>query len=220
MDINWLGAGCFRIRSREATILTDPYSLEGGLPRGTTADIVTVSREKAEGFLPTIALTTRAGDPPPSPGDGPRVLFGPGEYEVRDVLITGIRTFRDAVKGEERGRNTVYLMDTEGMTLCHLGELGHAPTADQMEGIGRVDILLVPVATAGGLTPAKAAEIVALVSPKIVIPMALPDTAEDSMALFLKEMNAAESQPVNRLSLQRANLPEVTTVTLLEARTS
>ncbi len=212
MEINWLGSSCFRIRSRDgATILTDTFSLEGGLPRGAQATIVTVSHLDSGVQLPPVGVI----------GENRTsvvVVDSPGEYEVADVMLTGIRSYRDGVKGEERGKNTIFLMETEGITLCHLGDLGHVPTAAQVEALGRVDVLLVPVCTPGGLTAAKAAELVNLIGPKIAVPMTVGPNGEESVATFLKEMGAAELQPQPRLTLSRTGLPEVTTVTLLESR--
>lgn len=215
MEITWLGASCFRIRSRDdATILTDTFSLEGGLPRGAQADIVTVSDPSAVDRLPAVAAAHAA----ETGRTEPVVVFRPGEYEVRDVLITAVRTYRDGVKGAERGPNTVFLIETEGLTICHLGEIGHTPSAAQVEALGEVDILLAPVSTPGGLTPARAAEVVSLLGPKIVVPMVLPGSDGDQLATFLKEMGAAEAQPQARLTIARSALPEVTTVALLEGR--
>ncbi len=215
MEINWLGASCFRIRSRDdATILTDIYSAEGGLPRGAQADIVTVSNPSMAESLPTVAAAHGA----ETGSDQPVVVFRPGEYEIRDVLMTAVRTYRDSTKGADLGQNIVFLMETEGLTICHLGEIGHVPSTDQVELLGRVDILLVPVSTPGGLTPAKAAEVVNLIGPKVVVPMTSAGGDDEHLATFLKEMGAAEAQAQPRLTISRNALPEVTTVTLLEGR--
>lgn len=215
MEINWLGGSCFRIRSRDdATILTDTFSAEGGLPRGAQADIVTVSNPEQAERLPAVAAAHSA----ETGSDTPVVVFRPGEYEVRDVLMTAVRTYRDATKGADLGLNMVFLLETEGLSICHLGELGHVPNSDQVGHLGRVDILLVPVSTAGGLTPAKAAEVVNLIGPKVVVPMTAQGGDDEHLATFLKEMGATEAQPQPRLTISRSALPEVTTVTLLEGR--
>jgi len=212
VEINWLGSSCFRIRSRDgATILTDTFSLEGGLPRGAQATIVTVSHLDEGVQLPSVGVV----------GENRTsvvVVERPGEYEVADVMLTGIRSYRDGAKGEERGKNTIFLMETEGITLCHLGDLGHVPNSALVEALGRVDVLLVPVATAGGLTAAKAAELVNLIGPKIAVPMTVGPNDEESITSFLREMGAAELQPQPRLTIARSGLPENTTVTLLESR--
>jgi len=215
LEINWLGGSCFRIRSRDdATILTDTYSAEGGLPRGAQADIVTVSNPTFAERLPAVAAAHSA----ETGSDQPVVVFRPGEYEVRDVLMTAVRTYRDSAKGAELGQNIVFLMETEGLSICHLGEIGHVPNSDQVEQLGQVDILLVPVNTAGGLTPARAAEAVNLIGAKVVVPMTTAGADEEHLATFLKEMGATEAQPQPRLTISRNALPEVTTVTLLEGR--
>ena len=160
MEIVWLGHSCFRLRAREAAIVTDPCPKSIGYSIGRpTADIVTVSHEHTGHN----AVEAVAGSP--------RVVRGPGEYEIAGVLLTGIRTYHDNQKGAELGANTAFIVDAENLRLCHLGDLGHQPTPEQVEIIGAVDVLLVPVGGGNTLGAAAAAETVSLLEPKLVIPM-------------------------------------------------
>ena len=127
IDIIWLGHSCFRIKGKGVTLLTDPYDESIGYSLGNPeADIVTSSHpHPGHGFTSGV-------------GGKRKIVRGPGEYEISGVFITGIATFHDAEKGRERGRNTIYLIEMEDMKLCHLGDLGHPLSTEQVEEIGNV----------------------------------------------------------------------------------
>ncbi len=211
MEISWLGHSCFRIKGREAIIVTDPYDQSIGYSLGKLkANIVTSSHpHPGHGFVAGVS------------GD-PRVVRGPGEYEIAGVFITGIRTFHDNEKGKRRGKNTVYLIEMEEMTLCHLGDLGHILSSEQVEEISNVDVLMVPVGGLSTIDAATAAEMVRLLQPKIVIPMHFKTDAVgfklQPVGDFLKEMGLKESSPEPRLAVTRASLPPETRVVVLDYR--
>ena len=98
------------------------------------------------------------------------IIDGPGEYEIKDIFITGVRTYHDDARGAKFGHNTVYSIQLEDLVFCHLGDLGHPLTADQLDHIGEVDVLMVP-ASGGALSPAQATEVIAQIEPGIVVPM-------------------------------------------------
>jgi L-ascorbate metabolism protein UlaG (beta-lactamase superfamily) len=209
MDINWLGHSCFRIKSRNATIVTDPYPPDLGYSLGKpSADIITVSHPHP-GHSYTDGVT----------GD-PRQVKGPGEYEISGVMIIGIATFHDNDKGAKRGKNTVYLMEVDGVSVCHLGDLGHALTADQVEQIEEADVLLLPVGGVHTIGAAVAAEVVRQLEPKVVVPMHYrTDTLNRGLATvdgFLKEMGLKESISQPKLTLTRTSLPLTTQVVVLD----
>ena len=155
------GHNCFRIKAREATVITDPVDRVTGyaMPK-QTADIVTISHEH-QGHTNLDAIR------PPEY----QIVRGPGEYEMHDVFITGIRTYHDDAKGSERGYNTVYLIEVEGFVIVHLGDLGHPLSAEQAEALDDCDVLLVPAGGGDVVSPEQAAEIVSQLGPKVVIPM-------------------------------------------------
>lgn len=211
MEIDWFGHACFRLRGRDGTVVTDPYSKGIGLsfPR-PRADIVTISHghpghEFAEGVK----------------GE-PRVLDGPGEYEIKNIFVTGVRTAHDKKGGRERGSNTVYVIEMDGLTICHLGDLGHVPTQPQAEAFGDVNVLLVPVGGVSTIGGGDAAEIVSLLEPQIVIPMhfQLPDLAFklDTPAKFFREMGIKAPEAVPSLKVTKDSLPKETQVVLLEPK--
>lgn len=213
MDISWLGHGCFRLRGRSAAAVTDPYppALGVKLPR-LEAELLTLSHEH-----PNHAYAQAVhGDP--------FVITGPGEYEVAGVSVFGIQTFHDAAQGAEHGKNTVYVIEVEDVRICHLGDLGHRLADDDLEAIGTVDALLVPVGGRHSLNGAAAAEVVRQIDPRVVIPMhyRLPGLKIDlePAERFLKEMGVESPEAQPRLSLQAtsASGEGETKVVVLEPR--
>jgi L-ascorbate metabolism protein UlaG (beta-lactamase superfamily) len=150
------------------------------------------------------------------------VLRGPGEYEVREVLVTGIGTFHDDEQGALRGRNTVFTIRLDDLLICHLGDLGHSLPAADLERIGDVDIALVPISGPDtNLSAARAAEIVHQLEPKVVVPMAYDpdDTKKDTpFQRLLHELGVKDLTPVAKLSVTRTTLPENLQVVALDSR--
>ena len=211
MDMTWLGHACFRMRGREGIVLTDPPDPKSGhaIPR-TEAGLVTMSHEHAG----HASLRSVAGEPV--------VLRGPGEYEVHDMLVTGIGSFHDDEKGAERGRNTVFAIRLDDLVICHLGDLGHALPAVDLEKLGDVDIALVPISGPEvNLSAARAAEIVHQLEPKVVVPMSFdPDDKKKDTpyARLLHEVGVKELEFVSKLSVTRSSLPENLQVVALDSR--
>ena len=209
MDISWLGHSCFRIRGSHATVITDPYSPDLGYSLGKpTARIVTVSHQHpGHSYVQGI-------------GGEPRLVTRPGEYEISGVLIIGISTFHDADRGEKRGKNTVYLMEIDEVVVCHLGDLGHVLTAGQVEEIGNVDVLLLPVGGVSTINAPMAAEVVRQLEPKAVVPMHYKTSALswelEPVEKFLKEIGVKQVEPRPKLSLTKSSLPISTQVFLLD----
>lgn len=147
-------------------------------------------------------------------------MRGPGEYEISGVLIIGIATFHDAEGGRRRGRNTVYLMEVDGISVCHLGDLGHVLTSEQVEEIGNVDVLLLPVGGVSTIGAAMSAEVIRQLEPKAVVPMhyktPLISRDLDPVEKFLKEMGMERIDPSPKLSLTKSSLPASTQVFLLD----
>jgi L-ascorbate metabolism protein UlaG (beta-lactamase superfamily) len=154
-------------------------------------------------------------------GGEPVVLRGPGEYEVREVLVTGIGTFHDDTKGSARGRNTVFAIRLDDLVICHLGDLGHELPAGDLERLGDVDIVLVPISGHDvNLTAAKAAEVIHQLEPKVVVPMSYdPDVKKDTpFDRLLHELGVKELTPVPKLSVTRSSLPDNVQVVALDSR--
>lgn len=209
MEITWLGHSCFKIRGKQTTIITDPYSPDLGYSLGKlNASIVTVSH-----LHPGHSFTAGVG------GD-PRAITGSGEYEISNVLVIGVATFHDEDRGKIRGGNTAYLIEIDEISICHLGDLGHVLTDEQVEELGNVDVLLVPVGGVSTIDSPVAAEIVRQLEPKAVIPMHYKTPALsrklEPVEAFLKEMGADNITPQAKLSLTKSSLPISSQVFLLE----
>jgi L-ascorbate metabolism protein UlaG (beta-lactamase superfamily) len=209
MEISWLGHSCFRIKGSQATVITDPYAPTLGYSLGKpTASIVTVSHphpghSHVEGV-----------------GGGPKLVAGPGEYEISGVLIIGMSTFHDREGGSVRGKNTVYLLEVDEVTICHLGDLGHILTAEQTEGLENIDVLLLPTGGVSTIDAPVAAQVMRQLDPKVVIPMHYQTEALnrklEPVGRFLKEIGVEEVVSKPKLSFTKSNLPVSAQVFLLD----
>lgn len=208
MEIIWYGHACFRLKDRASTVVTDPYDKSLGLtlPR-PKADIVTVSHASAH-------HNNVAG----VKGDF-KVVNSPGEYEIGGTFITAIRML-PAKNNAEFSNNNVCVIYMDDLAICHLGDLRHVPSQNQVEDLENIDVLLVPVGGEKALNAAQAAEVVSLIEPYIVIPMhyKLPGLTInlDSVDKFLKEMGAGNIETVSNLKLTQSSLPEETQIILME----
>lgn len=209
MEITWLGHSCFRFKGKQATVVTDPFPPNLGYTLGKiAAKVVTISHmHPGHSYIQGI-------------GDEPRIIKSPGEYESSGVLTVGVRTYHDNEKGAQRGKNTAYIIELDELLICHLGDLGHVLTADQVATIDSVDILLIPVGGVSTIDAAQAAQVVRQLEPKIVIPMHYKtDVLKrelDTVDRFLKEMGVKEAIPQPKLSVTRNNLPLTMQVVLLD----
>lgn len=215
MEITWYGHSCFRLTERSmATVVTDPYDnkIAGYAALKLKADIVTVSHDAAGHNHTTVVKGTS------------HVIEGPGEFEIGGVFITGVRTKSSTKNNNGETRNTLYVFDYEGLTIAHLGDLKQAPSQTEVEALGSVNVVLVPVGDGGGLNAAKAAEVISMLEPNIVIPMhyALPETkiSLDSLDKFLKEMGLGTVEKQGSLKVSRNSLPDETHVVVLDYQRS
>lgn len=213
MELSWYGHSCFRMTERGlATVVADPFDNKaiGYSPLKIRADIVTISHD-APGHNNSDAVKGTS-----------HVIRGPGEFEIGGVFITGVQTDGAGAgkKGQTSPRNTLYVFDYDGITVAHLGDLRQVPTQAEVEALGTVNIALVPVGGGGGLNAAKAAEVISLIEPNIVVPMHYA-TAEakvplDSLGKFMKEMGLGKQEIQPSLKASRSGLPEETRVIVLD----
>jgi len=221
MELTWYGRTCVRLKGRDAVVVADPYqAVVGPTGRGITGDIVTFSHPDDTPLPKARGRTTRDGATHlPSSLEEAFVLDGPGEYEVKHILVNGVRTFRDDKRGAERGRNVAFVVEVDGVHVVHLGDIAHTLTEEKLGEIGSVDVVCVPIG--GQLSPTKAAELVAQLDPRIVVPMPVCETdeiCEPILARFLHEMGTTAGEPQARLAITSSGLPEETTTVLLESR--
>lgn len=213
MDISYLGQASFRLRGKNASLVTDPYDpkMLGLKFSGVSADIVTVSHQHPDHNQTQLVKYTE------------KVIEGPGEYEVKGVSITGYSTFHDDKKGELRGKNTIYLIEMDDIRILHLGDLGHKLSDELVEEIGDVDILMIPVGGFYTIDSSIASEVVREIEPKIVIPMHYSVTGmnpEISSKLanvdkFLSEVGLPVERTI-KLSVRKEEIGEEQKVVVLE----
>jgi len=204
MTINWYGHSCFKITNQggHLTIIIDPFDKKIGInpPRGN-ADIALVSHDHSDHNN----IKAISGDP--------FLIENPGEYEVKGITINGISSYHDSKKGEERGLSTIYLIKVDGIKICHMGDFGQERLSDsQLESIGQVDILMIPVGGNYTINGAQAAKIAKQIEPSVVIPMhyKIPGLNIDVVGSdeFLKEMGVNGIKPVDKLTLRKKELSD------------
>jgi L-ascorbate metabolism protein UlaG (beta-lactamase superfamily) len=193
-----------------ASVVTDPYDHNsvGFELLKLRGEIVTVSHDApGHNFIKSVKGHSR-------------VITGPGEFEIGGVFITAVQTNRKSKNSANEPRNTLYVFDYDGITIAHLGDLKRVPSQTEIENLGGVNVALVPVGGGNSLNAAKAAEIVSLLEPGIVIPMhyQVPESKInlDPLSRFLKEMGVGNIEPVPSLKITRTSVPSESRVVVLE----
>lgn len=204
MELTWHGWSCFRLKGKEASIVTDPYTLPSP-PSLTklTPDIVVVSDRE------------QAAKPPAGPF---KLITGPGEYEVKNVLITGSPCFDSG-----RRVGAFFKIEMDELVLCHLGQIKQPLSASQVEGLAGVDVLLVPVAGEDEtIDAAKAVEMINLIEPRVVVPMHFElsalGVAGTPVEKFCHEIGQTGVTPQPKLTVTRTTLPAEPVVVVLDPR--
>ena len=221
MELQWFGRTCVRLKGRDAVVVADAYqAIVGPTGRGISGDIVTFSHPDDDPLPRAKGVATRDGGIYlPTSLEGAFVLEGPGEYEFKHVLVTGVRTFRDDKRGADRGRNVTFAVELDGIRIAHLGDIAHILTEEKIGEIGPVDVACVPIG--GQLSATRAAEVIAQLDPKIVVPMPVCEDERDcdeALAKFLHEMGAKDATPQPKLTITPSSIPDETTTVLLESR--
>jgi L-ascorbate metabolism protein UlaG (beta-lactamase superfamily) len=210
MEISWLGHSCFQLRGKNVTLITDPFSPQLGYSLGKiNAPIVTISHNHpGHNYASGV-------------GGSPRIVSGPGEYEISDVLITGVASYHDNKRGKELGRNTIYIIHMDDLVVCHLGDLGHILQEEQLEEVADADVLLIPIGGQNTINAAQAAEVISQVEPHIIIPMHYRPPVGDApnpLDKFCREMGIETINPQPKLLITRSALPAETQVVILSSR--
>jgi len=209
MQITYLGHSCFKLKGKNGTVLTDPYNEKAvfGISMSRlAADIVTVSHQHAGHNAVEKARGT-------SKRDNPFIIDFPGEYEVGGISVFGTKTFHDDAQGEDKGSNLVFKILIDGVTVCHLGDLGHALTPEQLKEIGSVDVLLLPVGGPNSLMDGAAVKVAQAISPSYLIPMHYADSAYPADAPLKKIDDFFQSygttvEADDKLTVEKDRLPD------------
>lgn len=208
MDITFLGHSSFKIRGKNGIVVCDPFSSKIGFPfPKVSADIVTISHHHFDHFaVDQVSGTARK--------DKPYVIDAPGEYELLDIAVSVHPSFHDAENGALRGKNNISVIRIEGIAIAHLGDLGHILSDSDINSLGAIDILMVPVGGEYTIGPKQAVEIAEAIEPSVIIPMHYRTDKHSSEFAslatvdgFLKEMGKTGIVPVEKLSLTAGSLP-------------
>lgn len=211
MEITSIGHSSFKFRGKNATVVTDPYDpkVVGLKFPKIQADVVTISHEHAD-------HNNRAD----IEGE-PLIISGAGEYEAKGVKVMGLDTYHDNTNGKDRGGNVLYKIEIDGVSIVHAGDLGHKLAEAQLDMLGDVGVLLIPVGGKYTIDAGTAVEIISQMAPKIVIPMHYKQsglTAEfdelTGIDVFLKEMGKESIPAVAKLTVSPDRLPAETTVVI------
>jgi L-ascorbate metabolism protein UlaG (beta-lactamase superfamily) len=203
MDIYWYGQSCIKIKGKTAAAVFDPFDPDYTglkLPKDLACDFALITHDHKDhnnkAVIPQDAV----------------IISGPGEYEIKGVAVTGVHVDHDESGGAERGKNTIYNLSIDGLNIIHLGDLGHKLTEEQVEEIGKADILFIPVGGVYTIDSKQATEVVAQLEPRLVIPIhyrlpGLKFPLED-VENFLKEMGVEKTEPQSKLTITKDKLPE------------
>jgi len=207
MKITWAGQSCFQIsisngKDNTISIVIDPFNEASGL--------------KIPNFEANILLITHSHEDHnniKAVKGSPFLIEGPGEYEIKGVFVQGINSFHDDNSGKERGINTIYTIETDNIRFCHLGDLGQKQLTDsQLEKIGYVDILMIPVGGVYTIASHEATRIIGQIEPKVVIPMhyELPKLKYklDGVDKFLKAIGKNSVEPQDKFTVKVSALPK------------
>jgi len=213
MKIKWLGLASFLITTDSGVkIITDPYDTGNGLSYdkiNESADIVTVSHEHFDHN--NVAAVQ----------GNPQALRLGKPIDIKGVKFHSVASLHDDAGGKERGDNTIFCFEVDGVKLCHLGDLGHLPTDEQFSEIGPVDVLLAPVGGIYTVNAKVSTEIAARLKPKVIIPMHYRDGRCNfpisEVGEFLEGKDNVTRRDDSEIELSRESLPASTQIIVLKS---
>lgn len=207
MIINWFGQACFKIQGDKSVLVTDPFDNSYGLkvPR-LAADIITTSHDHNDHN--NVKAVKSTGE------SAPFIINSPGEYEIKNTFVYGITTFHDDKEGAERGKNIIYRIEMDGISIAHLGDLGHVLGNGQIEKLEGVDILMIPVGGTYTISGKQATEVISQLEPRIVIPMHynIPGLKLakkiEGIDSFCKEIGICPTEKISKFKVSKKDLPQ------------
>jgi len=203
MKIRWLGHSTFQIKS-ESTLVIDPHNPEAGgrLPDDLTADTVLVTHGHMDhNFTQAV-------------GGMPEIFSQLGDFNSDEYKIKGVASYHDDTNGTQRGENIIYIISAEGLRLCHMGDLGHVLNAKEIQELGEIDILMIPVGGYYTIDADKAAQVVGQLEPKVVMPMHYKSKGSDivynitSAEPFCEKLGWDVQSNTEELDITSDNLPK------------
>lgn len=210
MEISYIAHSCFKIKGKDVTIVIDPYDPKSTGQKMPTlsADVLLMSHQHSDHNYKEAVTDYRL------------LVDTAGEFEVQDVFIHGIKCYHDNKMGEERGQNVMFHIEIDGLSVLHLGDLGHELGKEMLEQIPDVDVLLIPVGGVYTIDASTATKVISDIEPGIVVPMhyqtttltGLPEKLAE-LGKFLDEMGVEANGTVERLKLnKKSDIPEDTEV--------
>ncbi|MCK5475195.1 MAG: MBL fold metallo-hydrolase [Candidatus Pacebacteria bacterium] len=205
MNITWYAQSCFKLQSKDVVLITDSFDKKIGFkPPFGAADIVTISHDHYDHNNSQVIKGK------------PFIIDGEGEYEIKKVSVKGIESCHDNNKGADLGFNTIYVIEIEDINICHLGDIGQETlTNGQLEKIGRVDLLFIPIGGVSTIDWKSANNIISQIDPRIIIPMhyKIPGGVGDLKKLddrekFCKEHGVQNNDIVEKFNIKKKDLPQ------------
>ena len=214
MDIKYFGHASFQLRGKSGKVITDPYDpkMMGKKFPKCEADIVTVSHQHEDHNASHLV------------GEDPLIIDIPGEYEKNSIRIYGFDTYHDKSQGAERGKNTIFKIEIDGLSVVHCGDLGHVLKIETIEMIDEVDVLLIPVGGFYTINADEASEVVSKLEPSVVIPMHYKTKGFNQELMsklapvseFIQKIGVTDVEPVKKYSLRKKNLGEEMNVVVMD----
>lgn len=212
IDIRWRGQSFFQVESSKGTrIVFDPHAIEGYERKDVTADVLLISHEHNDhNQIGAVRIRDKNriihGLRPAK--DNPRRLeWNEIDKTFDDVRIRSVGSYHDAVKGMERGLNTIFVVEVDGLRIVHLGDLGHLLSKKQLDEIGPVDVLMIPVGGVYTLNGSDAKAVVEQLKPRWdILPMHYGTRAFDDVLgpeEFLEDVppDRVKRLPGNKLTI-------------------
>ena len=201
MEITWHGQSCFSVKAKEGLLVVDPHGKTGLSEPNLKADMVLVTHDHDDhNNLKAIKGIN---------GRDPFVISGPGEYEFGNIVVVGVSSYHN----DKKEPNVIYVFKAEGISICHLGDLGQKSLTDQqLEALNGVDILMIPVGGKYTINAKEALDVISQIEPKIVIPMhyKIPklNIDIDDISEFAKAEGVSPDNQKDVLKIKAVNLPE------------
>jgi len=216
MVITYYGLSCFKLQSGDTVLAIDPFSKESGLtpPRFEAHAVLSTHNHENHNNMESLATKNDG---------GAFKITGPGEYEFKGILVRGVESYHDPKNGKAKGKNTIYIIEWEGMRIVHMGDFGEENLrAEVQETLGTPDILFLPVGGGDTIDGEAAAKILNKVEPRVVIPMHYKISGLkaklDGVEVFLKEMGE-KGEPMDKFTIKKNALPaaEESKIVILKA---
>lgn len=162
MRVRWHGHSCFEFWDANTTVVVDPHDGRsiGIKPPAVSADVVLVTHNHYDHNAVRVVH-----------GKHDDFIGRNGQFSAKGLSVEGLPAWHDSVKGAERGPNTMYLFEMDGISVCHCGDLGCIPDEDVLDRVRGVDMLFVPVGETFTMPLPEVKRFLEIVNPNVIVPM-------------------------------------------------